>query len=274
MAAFDRVAAWYPRPKRDRQAGARSRTAARLSASTGARLDFRQSRDLRGQRPTAPRCSCSCRAVPASGHRTTPRAARLRWDRRPSASTVREHGRHRSRFAKGFSYRVNDRTDPQLCAAQPAGGRRGRDRAARRSAASVSGHHDVGLQSPPESCGACHVTSADPDRHPEIRPNCLSTDHDRRVAAISIKAANAHRAIASLEPGDPLVARMDAHERWELPDRSGTVAGRLAVFHGPRKLAEYECDGSPVADAPAAEHGHRARSAAARFTKRTGHWTS
>ena len=40
--------------------------------------------------------------------------------------------------------------------------------------------------------------------------------------------------------------------------------GRLAVFHGPRKLAEYECDGSLVADAPAAEHGHHARSAAAR----------
>ena len=36
--------------------------------------------------------------------------------------------------------------------------------------------------------------------------------------------------------------------------------GRLAVFHGPRKLAEYECDG----DTPAAEHGQRARSAAAR----------
>ena len=37
--------------------------------------------------------------------------------------------------------------------------------------------------------------------------------------------------------------------------------GGLAVFHGPRKLAEYEPDGSPVADAPAAEHEHRARSA-------------
>ena len=39
---------------------------------------------------------------------------------------------------------------------------------------------------------------------------------------------------------------------------------RLAVFHGPRKLAEYECDGSLVADASAAEHGQRTRSAAAR----------
>ena len=40
--------------------------------------------------------------------------------------------------------------------------------------------------------------------------------------------------------------------------------GRLAVFHGPRKLADYECDGSLTADAPTAEHEHRARSAAAR----------
>ena len=37
-----------------------------------------------------------------------------------------------------------------------------------------------------------------------------------------------HRAIASLEPGDPLVPRIDAHGRWELMDRSGTVVGRLA----------------------------------------------
>ena len=40
--------------------------------------------------------------------------------------------------------------------------------------------------------------------------------------------------------------------------------GRLAVFHGPRKLADYESDGSPVTDAPTAEHEPRARSAAAR----------
>ena len=37
-----------------------------------------------------------------------------------------------------------------------------------------------------------------------------------------------HRAIAALEPGDPLVARVDAHRRWELLDRSGAVVGRLA----------------------------------------------
>ena len=37
-----------------------------------------------------------------------------------------------------------------------------------------------------------------------------------------------HRAIAALEPGDPLVARVDSRERWELLDRSGTVVGRLA----------------------------------------------
>ena len=37
-----------------------------------------------------------------------------------------------------------------------------------------------------------------------------------------------HRAIAALNPGDPLLARTDARKRWELLDRSGTVVGRLA----------------------------------------------
>ncbi len=40
--------------------------------------------------------------------------------------------------------------------------------------------------------------------------------------------------------------------------------GRLAVFHGPRKLAEYEPDGAPVADTSAAQPARGARRAAAR----------
>ena len=40
--------------------------------------------------------------------------------------------------------------------------------------------------------------------------------------------------------------------------------GGLAVFHGPRKLAEYDSDGSLVTDVPTAEHEHRARGATAR----------
>ena len=40
--------------------------------------------------------------------------------------------------------------------------------------------------------------------------------------------------------------------------------GHLAVFHGPRKLAEYHSDGALVADAPTAQHAHRARNAAPR----------
>ena len=37
-----------------------------------------------------------------------------------------------------------------------------------------------------------------------------------------------HRAIAALAPDDPLKVRVDARERWELLDCSGTVVGRLA----------------------------------------------
>ena len=40
--------------------------------------------------------------------------------------------------------------------------------------------------------------------------------------------APVHTAISALAPGDPLQVRTDAHERWELLDRSGTVVGRLA----------------------------------------------
>ena len=36
-----------------------------------------------------------------------------------------------------------------------------------------------------------------------------------------------HRDIAALAPGDPLEARVVAHERWELLSQSGTVVGRL-----------------------------------------------
>ena len=53
-----------------------------------------------------------------------------------------------------------------------------------------------------------------------------------------------HRAIAALEPGEPLVARMDARERWELLDQSGTVVGRLArAFEPP---AGMQCVSSTV----------------------------
>jgi choline dehydrogenase len=39
----------------------------------------------------------------------------------------------------------------------------------------------------PESRGSVHLASADPRKHPEIRPNYLSTESDRKVAADSIR---------------------------------------------------------------------------------------
>ena len=41
----------------------------------------------------------------------------------------------------------------------------------------------------PESRGSCHVTSADPERNPEIRPNYLATDNDRSVAVVAVRQA-------------------------------------------------------------------------------------
>lgn len=40
--------------------------------------------------------------------------------------------------------------------------------------------------------------------------------------------------------------------------------GRLAMFHGPRRLADYECDGTVVSDAPDAAQGRRSRAGEAR----------
>ena len=40
--------------------------------------------------------------------------------------------------------------------------------------------------------------------------------------------------------------------------------GRMAVFHGPRRLADYESDGSLVGEAPRGGDDRRARAGAAR----------
>ena len=83
----------------------------------------------------------------------------------------------------------------------------------------------------PESLGSCHVTSRDVDRHPEIRPNYLSTDNDRRTAVISVRqvrkimTAKALRRYAPEEflPG----ARISSDE--ELIAEVGNIA--TTIFH-------------------------------------------
>ena len=75
------------------------------------------------------------------------------------------------------------------------------------------------------------------------RDNCVSFDRTRLQIP-----AQTHRCHF-------IKARVRVHR---YPD------GRLPVFHGPRKLADYQRDGSLMTDAPTAGHEHRARGAAAR----------
>ena len=70
-----------------------------------------------------------------------------------------------------------------------------------------------------------------PEHLPELsrRYRCPSLDEINLGFAGRQRSRHpVHRAIASLEPGDPLVARIDARGRWDLLDRAGTVVGRLA----------------------------------------------
>ena len=59
----------------------------------------------------------------------------------------------------------------------------------------------------PESRGSSHAVSPEPGDHPEIRPNYLSAEHDRRVALKSVRQARrimAARSLARFEPTEML----------------------------------------------------------------------
>ena len=83
----------------------------------------------------------------------------------------------------------------------------------------------------PESRGSCHVTSADPDLHPEIRPNYLSTEHDRRVAVISVRQAREIMTAGALQRYTPeeFLPGADIQSDEELVEQVGNIA--TTIFH-------------------------------------------
>ena len=83
----------------------------------------------------------------------------------------------------------------------------------------------------PESRGSCHVTSADPDAHPEIRPNYLSTDQDRRVAVISVRQAREIMTAEALGRYAPeeLLPGAEVQSEGELIEAVGNIA--TTIFH-------------------------------------------
>ena len=83
----------------------------------------------------------------------------------------------------------------------------------------------------PESVGSCHVTSADPDRHPEIRPNYLSTEYDRRVAVISVRQAREIMTAGALKRYAPVefLPGGDVRSEEQLIEAVGNIA--TTIFH-------------------------------------------
>ncbi|MCB2061951.1 MAG: GMC family oxidoreductase N-terminal domain-containing protein [Novosphingobium sp.] len=83
----------------------------------------------------------------------------------------------------------------------------------------------------PESRGTSRVISADPHEHPAIRPNYLSTEEDRRVAAQSIRITRAIVAQPALSRYAPIEVRpgkaFDTEE--QLREAAGAIG--TTIFH-------------------------------------------
>lgn len=83
----------------------------------------------------------------------------------------------------------------------------------------------------PTSVGTCHVTGSNPEVQPEIRPNYLSTDHDRSVAVAAIRQARAlmaSRRLASHRP-EEILPGPQVQTDADLLRKAGDIA--TTIFH-------------------------------------------
>ncbi len=99
----------------------------------------------------------------------------------------------------------------------------------------------------PESRGSVRITSPNPDDHPAIAPNYLSTDHDRHVAAASITAARQLMATKRMSVFKPEEFKPGTHIRE--PEELARAAGDIAttIFH-PVGTAKMGVDEIAVVD--------------------------
>jgi len=83
----------------------------------------------------------------------------------------------------------------------------------------------------PSSVGTCHISSTDPHQQPEIRPNYLSTGHDRSVAIAAIRQARQVMAANALRPYQP--EEILPGRQFESDDALLEKAGDIAttIFH-------------------------------------------
>src|SRR5690606_12061974 len=111
----------------------------------------------------------------------------------------------------------------------------------------------------PESRGSSHIASADPAVAPEIRPNYLSSEVDRRVAVESIRHARRLMATAALRRFSPEEHLPGSHIEGEeaLARAAGDIS--TAIFHPVSTCRPGEADdcvGGPARRG----HGRQGRS--------------
>ena len=108
----------------------------------------------------------------------------------------------------------------------------------------------------PESLGSCHVTSRDLDRQPEIRPNYLSTDNDRRTAVISVRQAREIMTAKALRRYAPeeLLPGAEVESEADLVDPIGNIA--TTIFH-PVGTCKMGQDPGAVVGADLRVHGRK-----------------
>ncbi len=83
----------------------------------------------------------------------------------------------------------------------------------------------------PESRGSSHVTTADLDAQPEIRPNYLSAAHDRRIAVLSVHQVRRIMTAQALKPYAPeeLLPGPEVESDEDLVREVGNIA--TTIFH-------------------------------------------
>ena len=106
----------------------------------------------------------------------------------------------------------------------------------------------------PDSRGWVRIKSPDPLAHPEIRPNYLATDSDRRVAADSIKLTRRIVAQPALQKYVP--EEFKPGLQYQTDDELARLAGDIAttIFH-PVGTCKMGSDAAAVVDARLRVHG-------------------
>ena len=106
----------------------------------------------------------------------------------------------------------------------------------------------------PESRGTIHIKSIDPAEHPAIQPNYLSAQHDRDVAAKSIRLTRRIMAAKALERYEPKEFLPGTHieSDEDLAREAGNIA--TTIFH-PIGTCKMGSDPMAVVDARLRVHG-------------------